>query len=244
MGIQTTVSIQPAQFDLVATLVLANRILYRQGVVDGFGHVSVRDPASPERFLLSRSLAPGQVTRADIMTFDLDGNALDGDARQPYLERFIHGEIYRVRPDVNSVVHSHSPSVIPFGATKSALKPIYHMSSFLGGGSAHFEIRDAGGNTDMLVRDGALGASLAKSLGDRPVVLMRGHGSTVVGTSIEEAVFRAVYTELNAKLQMQATALGEPIYLNAEEAAKSTVTNRNVMRRAWDLWVTDIGSVD
>jgi HCOMODA/2-hydroxy-3-carboxy-muconic semialdehyde decarboxylase len=230
--------------DLATTLVVANRVLYRHGVVDGFGHVSARDPAAPDRFLLSRSLAPGQVTRADLMTFDLDGNAQNGDARRPYLELWIHSEIYRARPDVAAVVHSHSPSVIPFGATRSTLKPLYHMSSFLGEGSAYFEIRDAGGNTDMLVRDRPLGAALARSLGDRSVVLMRGHGSTVVGGSIEEAVFRAVYTEINARLQMQALDLGDPIYLNAEEAAKSTQTNRSVFRRAWDLWAKDIGPVD
>ena len=230
--------------DLVATLVVANRILYQHGVVDGFGHISVRDPAAADRFLLSRSLAPGQVTRADVMTFDLDGNAQGGDTRAPYLERFIHGEIYRARPDVHSVVHSHSPSVIPFGATRTPLQPLYHMSSFIGDGSAIFEIREAGGNTDMLIRDRALGAALAHSLADRSVVLMRGHGSTVVGASIEEAVFRAIYTEMNAKLQMQARALGEPVYLNAEEATKSTRTNQGVMRRAWDLWAQAVGRVD
>jgi HCOMODA/2-hydroxy-3-carboxy-muconic semialdehyde decarboxylase len=242
------VQTSPAAPDLVTTLVVANRILYRQGIVDGFGHVSARDPSGPERFLLSRSLAPGQVTRADVMTFDLDGNPQNGDARPPYLERFIHGEIYRARPDVGSIVHSHSPSVIPFGATRQALKPLYHMSSFIGEGSATFEIRDSGdnigGDTDMLIRDRPLGAALARSLGDRAVVLMRGHGSTVVGASIEEAVFRAIYTEMNARLQMQALALGEPVYLNAEEAARSTRTNQGVLRRAWDLWAGDIGPLD
>ncbi|MET0204750.1 MAG: class II aldolase/adducin family protein [Casimicrobiaceae bacterium] len=231
----------PSPPDLVTTLVVANRILYRHGVVDGFGHVSARDPGAPGRFLLSRSLAPGQVTPADVMSFDLDGNPQNGDARQPYLERFIHGEIYRARPDVGSIVHSHSPSVIPFGATRRALKPLYHMSSFIGEGSAIFEIREAGGDTDMLIRDRPLGAALARSLGDRTVVLMRGHGSTVVGASIEEAVFRAIYTEMNARLQMQALALGEPVYLNAEEAARSTRTNQGVLRRAWDLWAGDVG---
>ncbi len=226
--------------DSVGTLVLANRILHRQGVVDGFGHVSVRDPAAQDRFLLSRSLAPGQVTRADIMRFDLDCNPQDGDARAPYLERFIHGEIYRARTDVMAVVHSHSPSVIPFGATRMALKPLYHMSSFIGAGSAHFEIRDAGGDTDMLIRDRALGAALARTLGGGTVVLMRGHGSTVVGSSVEEAVFRAVYTEMNARLQMQALALGDPVYLNDAEAARATRTNHGVMRRAWDLWARDV----
>jgi len=234
----------PAQADLLRTLVLANRVLYRQGVVDGFGHVSARDPASADRFLLSRSLAPGRVTRDDLMAFDLDGNALDGDARAPYLERFIHSEIYRARPDVAAVVHSHSPSVIPFGAVRRPLRPLYHMSSFIGAASAIFEIRDAAGDTDLLIRDRALGAALARALGDSTVVLMRGHGSTVVGGSVEEAVFRAVYTEINARLQAQALALGDPIFLTDGEATRATATNRSVLARAWDLWVQDVGPVD
>lgn len=228
----------------VETLVIANRILYQHRVVDGFGHISVRDRADPGRFLLSRSLAPGQVTRRDVMRFDLDGTPLGGDTRTPYLERFIHGEIYRLRPDVHSVVHSHSDSVIPFGATRQPLKPLYHMSAFIGTGSALFEIREAAGNTDLLVRDNALGAALARSLGDRTVVLMRGHGSTVVGASIEQAVFRAIYTETNARLQLQALALGEPTYLNAEEAEKATHTNNGVISRAWDLWRAAVGTVE
>jgi HCOMODA/2-hydroxy-3-carboxy-muconic semialdehyde decarboxylase len=173
----------PDRRALVDKLVVANRILAQHGIVDGFGHVSVRAPQAGS-FLLSRSLAPGTVTAADIMRFDFDGNALDGDARTPYLERFIHGEIFRARPDVVSVVHNHSPSVIPFGAVRKPLKPLYHMSAFIGAGSKHFEIRDAGGNTDMLVRNSKLGVALAQSLGDGSVVLMRGHGCTVVGTSL------------------------------------------------------------
>ena len=230
--------------DVITTLVIANRILYQEGVVDGFGHVSVRDPASPDRFLLSRSVAPGRVTRADIMTFDLDCSAVGGDARQPYLERFIHGAIYRARSDVNSIVHSHSPSVIPFAATRQPLKPLYHMSSFIGAGSAIFEIREVGGNTDLLIRNQSLGVALARSLGGRSVVLMRGHGSTVVGGSIEQAVYRAIYTEMNAKLQVQALALGDPIYLNEEEALRATETNEAVLGRAWDLWTQAIGAID
>lgn len=229
---------------LIEKLVIANRILYQHKVVDGFGHVSAREAGSPDRFLLSRSLAPGQVGRDDIMRFDLDGNALGGDPRTPYLERFIHGEIYRARPDVQSVVHSHSDSVIPFGVTGQPLKPLYHMSAFIGTGSAIFEIRETGGNTDLLIRDRRLGAALAQCLSDRTVVLMRGHGSTVVGTSIEQAVFRAIYTEMNAKLQAQALALGDPVYLNEEEAAKATQTNNGVMNRAWDLWRAAVGSVE
>lgn len=228
---------------LVDKVVVANRILAQQGIVDGFGHVSVRDPQAAEYFLLSRSLAPAQVTRGDIMRFDFDGNAVDGDARAPYLERYIHSEIYRARPDVNAVVHSHSPSVIPFGATRQPLRPLYHMSAFIGTASAIFEIREAGGNTDMLVRDALLGAALARSLGDRSVVLMRGHGSTVVGNSVEQVVYRAVYTEMNARLQMQAHGLGDPVFLNDEEAVQAARTNDAVLRRAWDLWVVAVGPI-
>ena len=229
---------------LIDALVVANRILHRHGVVDAFGHVSARDPDSPDRFLLSRSLAPDQVTRGDIMTFDLDSNALDADSRQPYLERFIHGAIYRARADVRSIVHSHSPSVIPFGAVGLPLRPLYHMSSFLGAGSPTFDIREVAGDTDMLVRDPPLGEALASALGEHSVVLMRGHGSTVVGASIEEAVFRAIYTETNARLQAQALALGDPTYLSEGESVKATRTNAGSVRRAWDSWAQAVGPVN
>jgi ribulose-5-phosphate 4-epimerase/fuculose-1-phosphate aldolase len=229
---------------LVDKLVVANRILAQQQIVDGFGHVSVRDPQAADRFLLSRSLAPAQVTRADIMRFDLDGNDVDGDTRTPYLERYIHSEIYRARADVQAVVHSHSPSVIPFGATRQPLRPLYHMSGFIGTASAFFEIRETGGNTDMLVRDPLLGAALARSLGNRTVVLMRGHGSTVVGNSVEQVIYRAIYTEMNARLQMQALGLGDPVFLNEEEAEQAARVNDAVMRRAWDLWVASVGPID
>ena len=228
---------------LVDKLVVANRILAQQQIVDGFGHVSVRDPQAADRFLLSRSLAPAQVTRADIMHFDFDGNAVAGDTRAPYLERYIHSEIYRARPDVQAVVHSHSPSVIPFGATRQPLRPLYHMCGFIGTASAMFEIRETGGNTDMLVRDAPLGAALARSLGSHSVVLMRGHGSTVVGNSIEQVIYRAVSTEMNARLQMQALGLGDPVFLNEEEAQLAARTNDAVMRRTWDLWVAAVGPI-
>src|SRR5690242_15544432 len=212
-------AIPAAAPDLVAKLALANRILYDQGVVDGFGHVSVRHNASPAHFLLSRNLAPALVTPGDILTFDLDGNALDATAQRVYLERFIHGEIYRARPDVEAVVHSHSPSVIPFAATRTPLRPVFHMSGFIGPGSTLFEIRDVAGDTDLLIRDAALGRALAAALGPHALVLMRGHGSTVVGASLEQAVYRAIYAEANARLQSQALALGDVTFLNEREAA-------------------------
>jgi len=233
---------QPIAADpaLVDDLVVANRILYNEGVVDGFGHISVRHDKAPERFLLARSMAPGLVTTADIMQFDRDGEPIDPQGRTPYLERFIHSEIYKLRPEVQAIVHSHSPAVIPFGVVAGAgLRPIYHMSSFLGTGVPVFEIREAGGPaTDMLIRGPALGAALAKSLGDAAVGLLRGHGNVVVGGSIQEVVFRAVYTEVNARLQADASRLGqgEIAFLNAQEAQSATQTNRGQHGRPWELW--------
>jgi HCOMODA/2-hydroxy-3-carboxy-muconic semialdehyde decarboxylase len=177
------------------------------------------------------------------MRFDLDGNAEGGDTRKAYLERFIHGEIFRARPDVMSVVHNHSPSVIPFGATRNPLRPLYHMSAFIGRAKPIIEIREAGGNTDLLVSNRHLGAALARSLGDASVVLMRGHGCTVVGTTLEQAVYRSIYTEMNARLQREAHALGEPVFLNEEEAEKAAATMDATMSRAWNLWKAEIGQI-
>ena len=224
---------------LIETLAIANRILYDQGVVDGFGHISARHPHRPEHFYLARSMAPGLVTTADIMEHDRDGEPVDAQGRTPYLERFIHSEIFKAQPQAMSVVHTHSPSVIPFGVVTTTLRPIYHMSSFLGAGVPIFEIRDTGGPaTDMLIRSPALGAALARSLGAAAVGLLRGHGNVVVGGSIQEAVFRAVYTEVNARLEADALRLGggQVRFLNAAEAKAATDTNRAQITRAWDLW--------
>ncbi|WP_018262074.1 class II aldolase/adducin family protein [Methylobacterium sp. WSM2598] len=222
---------------LVADLVAANRILADQGVVDGFGHVSVRHPEDPNRFLMSRSVAPALVAAADIMEFDLDGNPLDPRGRAVFLERFIHAEIYRARPDVHAVVHSHSPAVIPFGIARTPLRPAYHIAAFLGAGVPVFDIRGAGGETDMLVRDSRLGRALAATLGDKAVALMRGHGDVVVGPTLPLAVFRAVYTEVNARIQSQAMALdGPPVFLDREEAEKADRALDQIHLRAWDLW--------
>jgi len=225
---------------LIADLVLANHILANQGVLDGFGHVSVRHPADPNRFLMSRSIAPALVAGEDIMEYDLDGNPLDARGRGSFLERFIHCEIYRARPDVNAVIHSHSPGVIPFSVTQVPMRPIYHLSSFLAPDVPIFEIRKAGGTTDMLVGNPRLGKALAQTLGDRPVALMRGHGDVVVASKLSLAVFRAIYTEVNARLQTQAVALGGPInFLEPEEAARATAVNEQAHLRAWELWRRD-----
>jgi HCOMODA/2-hydroxy-3-carboxy-muconic semialdehyde decarboxylase len=236
--------IAPADPGLVEKLVFANRILYRQGVVDGFGHVSARNDAEPDHFLLARNMAPALVRRDDILTFDLDGEGLDANGRRVYLERFIHAEIYRARPDVHAVVHSHSPNVIPFGVTQQPLRPVFHMCGFLGEGTALFEIRDVAGDTDMLISDGRLGAALATTLGAGTAVLMRGHGSTVVGASVEQAVYRAIYTEVNARLQLKAKQLGDVTYLNVNEAANSAKRNDSQLARVWELWTREIGNVD
>ena len=218
-------------------LVAANRILAGLNVLDGFGHVSVRHPDRPDRFLLSRSLAPELVTRNDIQTYDLDSNVLDGGTRPSYLERFIHGRIYARRQDIVAVVHSHAATVVPFAASSVSLKPIYHMSSFLRTGAPVFEIREKFGMTDMLVRSNAQGEALAEKLEDKSTVLMRGHGYCTVGGSIPEAVFRAYYALLNADLQHRAITLGGSVtYLSAEEAMKYDETNRSVIERPWTLW--------
>ena len=228
----------PADPKLIEDLVAANRVLADQGVVDGYGHVSVRHPADPQRYLMACSIAPEMVTAGDVMEFDLDSNPVDPRGRASYLERFIHGEIYRARPDVTAVVHNHSPSVIPFGVSTAPLRPLYHMSAFLGGGVPVFDIKIAAGQaTDMLVRTPALGRALAQTLGPRPGALMRGHGAVVVADSLPRAVFRSVYTEMNARLQAQAMALGGPVtYLDDEEARRAEASVAGTISRPWELW--------
>ncbi|HSQ82527.1 MAG TPA: class II aldolase/adducin family protein [Casimicrobiaceae bacterium] len=222
---------------LLDDLVAANHILARLGVLDGFGHVSVRDTEHADRYLMSRSLAPELVGEDDIMTFDLASAPLAGYARTPYLERFIHGEIYARRPDVHAVVHSHAPGVVPFAASSVPLRPIYHMGGFLGAGVPVFEIRERFGQTDMLVRNRVQGQALADTLADRSVVLMRGHGFCAVGDSVPVAVFRAAYTQSNAALQQQAIALGGTVtYLDQAEASQADATIRGVVARPWTVW--------
>jgi ribulose-5-phosphate 4-epimerase/fuculose-1-phosphate aldolase len=225
-----------APASLLEDLVAANRILADQGVLDAYGHVSVRSPSNPRHFLMSRSLAPSLVTESDVMEHGEDSDPV-GDARKPYLERFLHGEIYRQRPDVMAVVHSHSPSVIPFGVTRGRLKPVYHMASFLWSGVPVFDIRRSTPENDLLIRDNRLGRELAGTLGACTCVLMRGHGMTVVADGLPEAVFRAIYTEMNARLQAMATQLEGPIeFLSDTEGRLATLANRGTVERPWELW--------
>jgi ribulose-5-phosphate 4-epimerase/fuculose-1-phosphate aldolase len=225
---------------LVADLVTANHILYDQHVVDAFGHVSVRHDKRPDRFLLARNMAPALATAADIIEFDLDGNPIDAGDRKVYLERFIHGEIYRARPDVGAVVHSHSHSVIPFGAIRShKLRAIFHMGGFIGTDTPVFEIRECvGDGSNLLISNNQLGAALATSLGPRAAILMRGHGATVVGPTLPEAVYRGVYLDINARLQLQTIALGAVNYLTEAEGQATAASNATQVGRAWEMWKT------
>jgi ribulose-5-phosphate 4-epimerase/fuculose-1-phosphate aldolase len=223
--------------ELLQDLALANHILVNEGVLDGFGHISVRNPANPSRFFIARSMAPALVEPEDLLEVDLEGQVHDPQGRRTYVERFIHSAIYKARPDVMSVIHSHSPAVIPFGVTGARLRPICHMSGFLGATTPVYEIRaSAGESTDLLVSSQALGESLAAVLGSANVALMRGHGSVTVGNSIKQSVFRAIYTESNARLQAEAMRLGEVTFLTEEEARATAEMNDRHLDRPWEMW--------
>jgi HCOMODA/2-hydroxy-3-carboxy-muconic semialdehyde decarboxylase len=233
----------PVAADTIADLAAAARILAARGVVDGFGHVSMRHPDAPERYLMSRALAPALVTPGDIVEYDLDSNACGGDAPKGFLERFIHGEIYRARPDIGSVVHSHSPSVIPFGLTDKPMQAMFHNAAFLAAGVPVFDIAERFGDTDMLVCDCTKGVALAEALGDKDIALMRAHGSVACGPTLQTAVFRAVYTEVSARVQhwTMALAQGGPIAaLNEAEGRLADQPNQTAGLRAWDLWRAEI----
>jgi HCOMODA/2-hydroxy-3-carboxy-muconic semialdehyde decarboxylase len=223
---------------LIEDLVASNRILHQQGINDAFGHVSVRSNRNPNRYYLARSLAPDLVTAVDLIEYDLDSNPVNLNGRDQYSERYIHGEIYKARPDVRSVVHNHSQDVIPFSISTVRLRPVFHVASFLGEGVPVFDIRTGFGMTDMLITDTARGAALAKVLANNPAVLMRGHGATVVGPSLPYVVGRSVYLSFNARVQAQAMALGGPVtYLDPQEAR--AYLDRGESRgyeRPWESW--------
>jgi HCOMODA/2-hydroxy-3-carboxy-muconic semialdehyde decarboxylase len=227
----------PSLNDLIEDLVTANRILATQGIVDSFGHVSIRHPDNPQRYLLSRSRAPERVETADIMEFTLEGDPVDARGRKPYLERFIHGAAYEKRPDVMAVIHNHSPGVIPYGVTGHKMRPIMHMCGTIGHEVPIWDQRKKFGDTDLLVTSMAMGRDLVKTLGKGRTALMRGHGCVVAGPDLRQTVYTAVYLELNAKLQMQAEAMGRVKFLSKGEADKvvSTTTAANV-NRAWENW--------
>ena len=233
--------VRPLASDLVADLLLGNRILFKNGIVDAFGHLSVRHNEDSEKYVMSRHLAPGLVEADDLITYDLDSVPVKETKHRHYSERFIHGEIYKSRPDVMSVVHCHAPALIPFGITSGTLLPVYHMSAFIGEGVPKFEIRDLAGMTDMLIRTPEIGKALAAGLGAKPMILMRGHGATMVGKTIKHAVYRAVYAAMNAQIQMEALRFaGEVTYLAKEEAENYDRYIDEIIHRPWDMWKREI----
>jgi HCOMODA/2-hydroxy-3-carboxy-muconic semialdehyde decarboxylase len=232
-----TASGGPVDRAVLEDLAAASRILVDQGVFDAAGHVSMRHPASAERFLMSRSLAPAQVQADDIMEFTLDCDAVDARGRNGFIERYLHGEIYRARPDVMAVAHSHSPSVIAFGLSREPMRAMYHNAAFLAQGVPVFDIRERFGATDIVISTAAKGAALAQVLAGKPVALLRAHGMVAVGPSLPVAVFRAIFTVASANIQHQALALGGPVAaLDAEEGRLADLVNIQTVGRSWDLW--------
>ena len=227
-------------------LVVANRILANEGVVDAYGHVSIRHPLDPKRYLLSRSRSPELVERGDIMEFGLDGAPTGDDGRSPYLERFIHGAIYEARPDVHAVVHSHAGDVLPFSITTTRLRPVVHTASCIGERIPLWDIRDKFGDTKLLVTNMAHGRDLAGCLGSNGVVLMRGHGFAAAGRSLLEAVRIAVYMPRNARIFMQARQLGRVKALSRGEIEIRATTRPDApeMWRAWEYWAVRAGCGD
>ena len=226
--------------ELIEDLVAANRILASEGVLDGFGHVSVRHDKNPQRYLISRSLAPALVTVADILEYDLDSRAVDARGQAEYSEVFIHGEIYKARPDIKAIVHNHSPAVIPFSVTGIPIRPIYHMSAFIGEGVPVFDIRkEMKEDTDMLSRTQARGSALARVLGKHPATLLRGHGCVVVADNVKLATFNSYYLQTNAALQLEAMGISSEVtYLTDAESARvmTDLWGKGRYTRAWDMW--------
>ena len=230
----------------IREVVIANRILANERVVDAYGHVSVRHPLDPTRYLLSRSRAPELVERGDVIEFDLEGKAVSGDARPPYLERFIHGAIYEARPDVQAVVHAHAEAVLPFTISTTPLRPVVHMASFVGPRLPIWDIHDRFGDTNLLVVNMTQGRDLARSLSAERVVLMRGHGFTAAARSLQEVIRMAVYLPLNARVLAEALRLGEVKYLSRGEieAHASMKPDDPSMYRAWEYWAVRAGCGD
>jgi HCOMODA/2-hydroxy-3-carboxy-muconic semialdehyde decarboxylase len=237
---QAPASAGPPDPKLIEDLVAANRILADQGLLDGWGHVSVRHDKDPNRFLMARGVAAQLVTPQDIIEFDLDSRPVDTHGLPMsalFTERYIHGEIYKLRPDVIAIVHTHAPSLIPFGDTKVPLQPMYHRSAFIALGVPVFEIRERAGMTDMLIRNQTLGRNLAESLGDHPAVLMRGHGAAITGPSLPRVVSRTIFLSLNATLQAEAMRMGAPItYMDLEEARLIEAREGHGLARTWEGW--------
>lgn len=233
----------PVAAGVLEDLAAASRILAAQNVVDAFGHVSLRHPSAPDRYLMAKSISPARVTPEDIIEYDLDSNPVNANGRGSFLERFIHGEIFKARPDVMSVVHSHSPSVVPFGLVGVPMQAMFHNAGFIAAGVPVFDIAEKFGATDMLVGTIEKGEALIEVMGNYNIVLMRGHGSVACGPTLQTAVFRAVYTEVNARIQHYTVALGGGMpmaALDAEEGRLADEVNQGAGMRAWDLWRSQV----
>jgi ribulose-5-phosphate 4-epimerase/fuculose-1-phosphate aldolase len=232
-------------YDQLEELVIANRILARECVVDGFGHVSMRHPGRADRFFMSRSRSPELVAVDDIMEFDLDCNPIDQRGRTMYGERPIHGAIYKYRPDVGSVVHNHAHEVIPYSVTKVPMRQIIHTAGGMGREVPVWDIRDEFGDTDLLVRTIEQGQSLARSLGENATALMRGHGCVVAGKTVRDAVRIAVYLMVNARLQTEAMRFGEVTFLSENEIVATAEMSASPLaaNRLWEYWVRRSGYV-
>lgn len=227
----------PVDPSLLLDIAIGSRICAAEDVFDAYGHLSVRHPNAPDRFLMTRSMPPALATSADVVELDLDSNGCAGNTKPLFLERFIHGEIYKTRPDVNAIVHSHSLSVVPFTVSDEPMRAIFHTAAHVAAGAPIFDIEDEFGETDMLVSDRAKGAALARVLGDKSLCLMRGHGSVVVGPSLQHAVMRAVYTEVNARLHLHAKLLGTRVKpLSVREGELADKVNIAGVGRPWELW--------
>ena len=223
--------------DVLEDLAAASRILVDQGVFDAAGHVSMRHPRNADRFFMPRSLAPALVTADDIMEFTLDCEACDARGRAPFIERYLHGGIYKKRPDVMAIAHGHSAAVIPFGLVATPMRATYHNAAFLAAGVPVFDIRNKFGATDIVISSAEKGAALAEALGDKAVLLLRAHGFVAVAPTLQSAVFRAIFTEVSARVQLQAAALGGPIAaLDEEEGRKADAINLATVGRSWELW--------
>ncbi|MEC7488292.1 MAG: class II aldolase/adducin family protein [Pseudomonadota bacterium] len=225
-------------------VVVANRILARENVVDAYGHVSIRHPENPKRYLMSRSRSPELVALGDVIEFTLEGEAID-DSRTPYAERHIHGAIYEARPDVNAVVHNHSHAVIPFGVTPVPLKPVAHVGASIGKAVPVWDIRDNFGDTNLLVVNMEQGRDLASGLASNNVVLMRGHGCAVTGKSVQGAVMTSIYLQVNARLLQDTLTMHEDIeYLSdgeIDQCAEIFLSDFSV-KRAWEYFQRRAGA--
>jgi ribulose-5-phosphate 4-epimerase/fuculose-1-phosphate aldolase len=224
--------------DLKHAIAVANRICAHEGVVDAFGHISARHPDNPNRYFLSRSRAPELVEPSDIYEFDLDSEPIGNPGAQMYSERVIHGEIYKARPDVMAVCHHHSPAILSYCITGEKLVPVYHLGAVIGHDVPFWDQRDEFGDTNLLVRFPEEGASLARALGNNPLVLMNRHGATVVGGSLRELVFRTIYSCRNAEYQTQAKIVGSISTLSPGEIdmAGKIQTQPNSITRAFEYW--------